>query len=247
MGELVLAGHAALVTGGGSGIGLACGRHLLRDGATVTIAGRSQARLDEAAASLRGEAPAAAEVRTATCDAAVEDEVAAAVEAATAVTGGLQHCVASAGTAALGPVIAMPSDQWRRVLGINLDGAFFTLKHVGRGHGALRRRRLRGDLLDRGAADPPVHVGLLRVEGRPRGPRAHGGRRAGAGACSRQRRTAGDRLHRAGGAPGAGSGGPGRLPGADADLPHGDGGRRGPWCASCSVPRRHGSRGGASG
>ena len=131
MAELVLAGQAALITGGGSGIGLGCARFLLRDGASVTLAGRSQARLDAAAEALRAEAPAGAEVRTVACDVSVEDEVAAAVEAATAVTGGLQHCVASAGTGALGPVIAMPADQWRQVLAINLDGAFFTLKHAG--------------------------------------------------------------------------------------------------------------------
>jgi NAD(P)-dependent dehydrogenase (short-subunit alcohol dehydrogenase family) len=131
MAELVLAGQAALITGGGSGIGLACARHLLRDGASVTLAGRSQERLDHAAEELRAWAPSGAEVRTVACDVAVEDDVAAAVDAATAVTGGLQHCVASAGTGTLGPVIAMPTDQWRHVLGINLDGAFFTLKHAG--------------------------------------------------------------------------------------------------------------------
>ena len=42
---LALEGKFALVTGGGSGIGLACARHLLRDGATVTIAGRSEDKL----------------------------------------------------------------------------------------------------------------------------------------------------------------------------------------------------------
>jgi NAD(P)-dependent dehydrogenase (short-subunit alcohol dehydrogenase family) len=131
MAELVLAGQSALITGGGSGIGLGCARHLLRDGASVTLAGRSQARLDAAAEDLRAEAPSGAEVRTVTCDVSVEDDVAAAVAAATAVTGRLQLCVASAGTGTLGPVIAMPTDQWRQVLGINLDGAFFTLKHAG--------------------------------------------------------------------------------------------------------------------
>ena len=57
MGELVLAGTAGLITGGGSGIGLAAARHLLRDGASVTLAGRSQERLDAAVAELRAEAP----------------------------------------------------------------------------------------------------------------------------------------------------------------------------------------------
>lgn len=131
MSELVLAGQAALVTGGGSGIGLGCARHLLRDGASVTLAGRSAARLDAAADELRAEAPEGAEVRTVACDVTVEADVEAAVAAAAEATGGLQLCVASAGTGTLGPVIALPSDQWRQVLDTNLTGAFFTLKHAG--------------------------------------------------------------------------------------------------------------------
>jgi len=129
--ELALAGQAALVTGGASGIGLGCARSLVRDGASVTVAGRSQARLDSGVTQLRADAAAGVEVRAVTCDVADEADVEAAVAAATEITGGLQMCVASAGTGTLGPVIAMPTDQWRHVLSTNLDGAFFTLKHAG--------------------------------------------------------------------------------------------------------------------
>lgn len=132
MGELVLAGQAALITGGGSGIGLGCARHLLRDGASVTLAGRTQARVDAAVEELRAEAPAGAEVRGVACDVAKEEDVVAAVEAAKSITGKLQLCVASAGTGALGPVIAMPTEMWDTVLATNLTGAFLTLKHAGR-------------------------------------------------------------------------------------------------------------------
>ena len=131
MGELVLAGTAGLITGGGSGIGLAAARHLLRDGASVTLAGRSQERLDGAVAELQAEAPDGAEVRSVACDVAQEDDVARAVEVAKEATGGLQHCVASAGTGTVGPVVALPVSEWDRVMDINLRGAFFTLKHAG--------------------------------------------------------------------------------------------------------------------
>ncbi|HEX2850449.1 MAG TPA: SDR family oxidoreductase [Acidimicrobiales bacterium] len=124
-----LAGMAALVTGGGSGIGLACARWLRRDGATVTLAGRSEDRLRAAADALTNEA-GAGDVRTAVCDVAREDDVRRAVEAA-ATDGGLHIAVAGAGTGTAGPLVATDVAQWQRVLDVNLTGAFLTIKHAG--------------------------------------------------------------------------------------------------------------------
>lgn len=125
-----LNGQAALVTGGGSGIGLACAAAVLRDGGSVTIAGRGEERLKSAVDELLAAAPDGTDVRYAVCDVTDEDQVAAAVAAATEATGALQLCVAAAGTGTLAPLVAMSGDQWNQVLGINLTGAFFTLKHA---------------------------------------------------------------------------------------------------------------------
>lgn len=50
-----LEGKHAIVIGGGSGIGLGTARLLARDGARVTISGRTKSKLDDAAATLSAE------------------------------------------------------------------------------------------------------------------------------------------------------------------------------------------------
>jgi NAD(P)-dependent dehydrogenase (short-subunit alcohol dehydrogenase family) len=128
---LALEGKFALVTGGGSGIGLACARHLLRDGATVTIAGRSEDKLRHAAAALEPDVAAGAGVRVAACDVTDETAVEAAVQAA-ASSGRLDIAVANAGGGAAGPIVGMSLDEWRYTLDVNLTGTFLTVKHAGR-------------------------------------------------------------------------------------------------------------------
>jgi NAD(P)-dependent dehydrogenase (short-subunit alcohol dehydrogenase family) len=129
-----LEGQSALITGGGSGIGLAIARSLVADGASVTICGRNSTKLEDAAASLLGDVPdgSKAQVRTAVCDVADEGAVEAAVTVAKeAGGGGLHMAVAGAGTGAAGPIVATPLETWRGVLATNLDGAFLTIKHAG--------------------------------------------------------------------------------------------------------------------
>lgn len=126
-----LDGKGALITGGGSGIGLGAAAALVADGMSVTIMGRNAERLEAAAGSLRADAPDGVTVETFAGDVTSEESVAAAVEAAAAVTGRLDACVAAAGDGTLGPVIATSLDAWNRVLGVSLTGVFLTLKHAG--------------------------------------------------------------------------------------------------------------------
>jgi NAD(P)-dependent dehydrogenase (short-subunit alcohol dehydrogenase family) len=126
-----LRGLAALVTGGGSGIGLECARLLVRDGAAVTICGRSVERLADGQATLEADAGPDAVVQTIACEVTDESQVTAAVARATEPVSGLHLVVASAGTGGLGPLVTTSLDEWNRILDINLTGTFLTFKHAG--------------------------------------------------------------------------------------------------------------------
>ena len=116
--------RAALITGGGSGIGLKTAEHLVRDGCAVTLMGRSEERVRAAAESLGPNATWSA--------GSVDDEeaVKVAVEVANA-SGTLDVAVLAAGTGTGGPLLMGTRDDWERTMATNLTGAFLTLKHAG--------------------------------------------------------------------------------------------------------------------
>lgn len=126
-----LAGRAALVTGGGSGIGLACARALAADGCSVTITGRTEERLRDGAERIGEVAAPGAEVRWLVGDTRDEAHIAAAVSLAQEPTGRLDHAVANAGRGGLGPLITTPLEEWEDILATNLTGAFLVVKHAG--------------------------------------------------------------------------------------------------------------------
>lgn len=131
-----LDGYGVLVTGGGSGIGLACARRLVADGAVVTLAGRSRQRLEAAVASLAAGAPGSADrIGHIPTDVTREQDVAAAVETAhgqaRALGGGLRGVIACAGgTETIGPLTLIRREAWDRTIATNLTGTFLTLKHA---------------------------------------------------------------------------------------------------------------------
>ena len=121
-----LEGHHAVVTGGGSGIGLACAKAFVADGAMVTIMGRDEARLATALETLEPLGPA----RAFPGDAGREEDVAALVADANAAAP-VTIAVANAGTGGLSPVIATEVDEWEGILRTNLTGTMLLFKHAG--------------------------------------------------------------------------------------------------------------------
>src|SRR5262245_62344775 len=70
-----LEGFAVLVTGGGTGIGRACAERLAADGAAVTICGRTESKLAEAAKRIEAAAAHGGSVRWIPTDVTREDDV----------------------------------------------------------------------------------------------------------------------------------------------------------------------------
>ncbi|MEM6303522.1 MAG: SDR family oxidoreductase [Pseudomonadota bacterium] len=116
---MTLAGKHALITGGGTGIGLAIARDLAARGAQVTITGRRQEVLD---------AVAEERITGLAMDVRNEADVVAKVAQAVDQHGPIQICVPNAGIAEGKALHKTSMDFWRNMMGTNLDGAFLTIR-----------------------------------------------------------------------------------------------------------------------
>jgi len=113
-------GRTAIVTGGASGIGLDVATRLVAEGARVCLWDVSEEGLAAAKA-----ASGAADIQT--LDIADAEQVGRAMDASLAALGGkLDVLVASAGiTGPNAPVRDYPTEAWKRVIDVNLNGLFY--------------------------------------------------------------------------------------------------------------------------
>jgi NADP-dependent 3-hydroxy acid dehydrogenase YdfG len=117
-----LDGTVALVTGASSGIGVSTALELARQGAAVALAARRAGRLDELAAQIRNEGGTVAVIPA---DVTSEDDAARLIDRTVAELGRLDTLVNNAGLMLLGPVTGAPTDDWRRMVDVNVLGLMY--------------------------------------------------------------------------------------------------------------------------
>ncbi|MFW2830552.1 SDR family NAD(P)-dependent oxidoreductase [Sphingomonas sp. ID0503] len=117
-----LDGKTAVVTGGGTGIGLASAKRFIEEGAFVYIFGRRQVRLDEALAEL---GPNARAVAGSVADPADLDRLFDTVKAE---RGSIDILFANAGTGALVPLGEITDEHYADTFDVNVKGLIFTVQ-----------------------------------------------------------------------------------------------------------------------
>ena len=124
----MLEGKAALVTGGGSGLGRASAIALARAGASVTVADVDEQGGEETADLVSEEAGGDAEFVRA--DVTQTDEVEAMVDKAVSRWGHLDCALNNAGTTGVSaPTADYTLEDWNRAIALNLTGVFLCLKY----------------------------------------------------------------------------------------------------------------------
>jgi NADP-dependent 3-hydroxy acid dehydrogenase YdfG len=149
-----LDGTVALITGASSGIGEATARSLAAQGAKVAVAARRLERLERLAAEIGGQGHTALAIQSDITD---QEQAIAAVDRTVAELGGLDIVVNNAGQMLLGPIEDAPTEEWDRMIDLNLKGLINTT------HAAVPHLLAAAENSERGCADV---VNISSVAGR---------------------------------------------------------------------------------
>ncbi|MCH8933203.1 MAG: SDR family oxidoreductase [Nitrospinae bacterium] len=114
----------AIITGGATGIGLACARLFTREGARVAIFGRRQDRLDQARKQI-GDSVLAVQG-----DITHEQDIQRLVDTTLKELGKVDILINNAGTFTGGPLHETDAEAWDRVFNINMTGVFQLTRRV---------------------------------------------------------------------------------------------------------------------
>jgi citronellol/citronellal dehydrogenase len=155
-------GHVAIVTGGGSGIGLAIARTLGELGAKVAICGRKPERLEAARAEL---ASLDVSVLAAPCDIREPEQIATFVDRVEAELGKATVLVNNAGGQFPTTADTLSPRGWEAVIRNNLNGTFFVTQAVATKHMMRQRHgRIVNIIADIARGFPGmVHTGAARA------------------------------------------------------------------------------------
>lgn len=120
--QLQFKGEVVVVTGGGQGIGLATAQALAELGASLVIAERNGEQLEAAAAEVR---KAGVECVPVVTDVTREADVAALAKLVADRWGRAKAIVNNAGNNFRTPLADLPTEKWREIINVNLDGVFY--------------------------------------------------------------------------------------------------------------------------
>ena len=119
-----LSDKVALVTGGGSGIGKAIAKALLAEGCKVIINGRNEEKLEQAKTEL------GSNVETMVCDVTDEGQVENTFSSIISNYDRYDILINNAGMAAKAKAHEMKYETWKKVINVNLNGAFLCAREA---------------------------------------------------------------------------------------------------------------------
>ncbi len=124
----MLSGKVAVITGGSSGIGAALARLLAPQGATIVLGARRKDRLDQLAAQIRSEVPAAEAVDAVRCDVTRREDAEALIHGAVRRHGRIDILVNNAGRGHLASVEETTDEMLFEMFAVNVYALWYTTR-----------------------------------------------------------------------------------------------------------------------